>query len=50
MNPNSKAGKLLDLKTVFNQEKYCINYYDPNVIIDCFRPREENGVLDLYHS
>lgn len=48
--PNSKAGKLLDLKTVFNQEKYCINYYDQDLIINCLRPSKEPGVLDLYHS
>ena len=48
--PNSKAGKLLDLKTVFNKESFCTNYYDPDVKIDCLRPSKEPGILNLYHS
>ena len=48
--PNSKAAKSLDLKTVFNQEKICTNYYDPDVKIDCLRPSKEPGILNLYQS
>ena len=48
--PNSKAAKSLDLKTLFNQQKYCTNYYDPDIKIDCLRPSKEPGILNLYHS